>query len=183
MDATKYVVGKTEQDRQDLLQYPDMAAHVFWTGEIPPFHLQPGGNTMRIVYSDHSESNLCFRNDIRLSQINWLSVGFLEVVLHNCQSAVSMTPTEWVAISTVTCEIEHMLRSGQEIAKSRHWRKHSMYIGGVVIAPSTRETSMWISKNNMAIQLNSCEFKVLKSQMEDTRSMCLMQSKYNIKFA
>ena len=154
----------------------DMATSIFW-GERYASFLEPGQMTGRVLYSKYSECNLGMRTDLRLSDDTWLSVGYLNIVLHNGHSAILLSTEEWFILEDHLGKLGQLAKDGKKLSKLRNWQDYCLMVGEVVFAPSNRSGGVWIARKGMTMHLKKEDIFHIKAEHHRIKALAVMKRK------
>ena len=150
---------------------------IMWGSRYPDF-LKVGEVTGRILYCDTIYSNLSLRTDFRLGQDSWLSVGYLNIMLHTSTSVLSISSAEWFLLESELPGISRLAKHGRPLASLRNWKEHCVTMGHLVFAPSKTAKHVWVGKHGNQILMSKRELSNLKLHYARTRLLVTMSSKY-----
>ena len=163
----------------ELLSFPDMAMHVFWgNAEERVRNREPGKAIGQLVYSKDSIHNLSLRMDFKLGKYTRISVSYLNVVVHNPQTAITFSPEEWYLIGQDLNKIKKLAKD-KKLAKLKNKLDYSVVAGEAIFAPSAKP-GVWIGKGGFALFLGKEDLKIFTELHTTIKRLAVMQRKYKL---
>ena len=102
----------------------------------------------------------------------WISVSYLNIVVHNYVAAIVFSPEELSVVGDDLGKVTNLSKQGKMLSKISEWLDYCAPIGEVLFAPSKENSGVWLAKVGNGVSTVSTSQRVgfrTNDQIDETR--------------